>query len=153
MANGHLRLGIPLSVIVHFYHGQEGFYGKAIRAFTRSPYSHCDISIGQETYRADPGTGVSLRRNFFHDPRDWKSIIADCDTTLAERFLVGELGCGYDYKGIFLAELLPFGLQSKSRWYCSELACATVKRAGGLPRSQRETITPGDLCQLLGALN
>ncbi len=140
---------IPL---VHFYRGPENFFGKAVRVITRSRYSHCDISIGSITYRADPGIGVRAHLGWDHPEKAWDTIAVACDDHAVFRFLEQEVGCGYDWKGIFLTELLPFGLQSKTKWYCSELIAAALKAGGGLPAAQRTTVSPATLAKLLHSL-
>lgn len=60
-----------------------------------------------------------------------------------EQLLEQEAGAGYDWLGILGSQILPVGIQSRSRWFCSEFCAQAV----GLERPQR--YSPGQLAEAI----
>lgn len=112
-----------------FYKHKGTWVDKAIRFWTRSKYSHCEIVIGDgellEWYSSSPRDGGVRKLVRPVDTDRWDLVPIDVDEerllTLFDRYE----GRGYDYLGIFLNELFPFGIEDHSKYYCSEF-CAEV---------------------------
>lgn len=136
---------------VLFYHGPEGLFGWLVRLFTLSRYSHVEIRVGYLSYAAIAGRGVELSVDRYFPIEQWDRIdVSIEDAPALTRWLSDEVGSRYDWPGIIFSQVLPFiRRDAATRWYCSELVCAALKRAGVLPESQRSTVSPGRLHHLL----
>ncbi len=132
-----------------FYRGPEGIFGKLVRVFTLSRYSHVEIRFGLISFAASPRIGVVRHFGKDYAPELWDTITVQADTRTAMDWLSARVGCRYDWSGILLSELLPFKRQANSRWYCSELACALMQAAGVMAK-RRKTVSPGVLWRLMG---
>lgn len=65
------------------------------------------------------------------------------------KFCTGELGCSYDWKGIFLSMILPLGRADPDKWFCSEVCAASLQTIGILPNIVAHRISPNKLYKLL----
>jgi uncharacterized protein YycO len=109
----------------------RGIISWSIRWFTRSQYSHAAIQVQSgQIFEAWQGAGVRVTTL-----RSWKDVdVFEVDVTLEQRqkiheFLEGELGCGYDYWGIWgFVSRQP--RRSNKKWFCSELVAAAFEEAG-----------------------
>lgn len=115
------------------YKGEGRLYDHLIRIWTRSPYSHVEIALGRtETHfrglSASPRDGGVRVAEIEIKPDHWDFFEAEGNLTAIEPLV----GARYDWKGIFLSQILPFGLDSPSRYFCSELAAVYL----GLPKPQ-----------------
>lgn len=113
---------------VHFTRGSS-FTAWLVRFWTRSEFAHVSISSDWGCIDAAPTRGVSFREK----PENSKSIIFDINDAQQSRldhFIKDELGSGYDWLGD-IACALPWTMrESKSRWFCSEFACAALQEMG-----------------------
>ena len=118
-----------------FYKGKERFFGKLIRWYTKSLYSHVEIVVNGRAYGADAWSGVvRCRPVSTFNPTHWD--VVSVTPTLSSSWLDQQIGKPYDYLGIlgFFAN----GVHDKKAWYCSELAAVYV----GITQSP---ISPQDL--------
>lgn len=90
-------------------------------------YSHCEIIFSDNVaFSASPREGcVRFKKLNFEDESKWVVIdLPDKDSAFearARRKAESLVGKKYDWTGIFLHELLPFGIQDKNEWWCSEI--------------------------------
>jgi len=53
------------------------------------------------------------------DPEVWDFLPLPClPVAHVEQLLTREAGAGYDWLGILGSQILPAGIQSRSRWFC-----------------------------------
>jgi uncharacterized protein YycO len=111
---------------------------KAIRAFNWGDYSHVaalNTATGEIIEAWHPGgvRKVTLAKHG-HTPGtvvDVYRVEADLDAAAFWQMLEGELGKGYDFKGI-LGFLARSRTQSDQAWFCSELVFSVAAHHGAL---------------------
>jgi hypothetical protein len=124
--------------------GMAGLYNRAVRWWTKSPYSHIELvfSDGLAGSASFADGGVRLKQIEF-SPERWDFIELPAHLEPAARaWFEQHSGAGYDLLGNLQFILALFG-NSRERWFCSE-ACAA---ALGLPEPWR--YDPGTLASAL----
>lgn len=118
---------------------------RLIRAWTRSPYSHCELVLPDARFvSSSPRDGGVRAKVIEPDPAVWDFLpLPWIQPAHVEQLLEQEAGAGYDWLGILGSQILPTGIQSRSRWFCSEF-CASVL---GLEKPQ--CYSPGQLAVML----
>jgi len=124
---------------LHFYKAPGDVEDKLIRLWQSFPrktsgakYSHVEIEIDNVTFSADANLGrvVSVISKS-HPPHAWDTIDLPCkDAREAMAFCRAQVGKGYDYIGIFTAQILALRFDDPKRWFCSELAAHVCKVCG-----------------------
>lgn len=56
--------------------------------------------------------------------------LTEDQTEAVKSFLFREIDCRYDWAGLIMAQIFGFSRESKTKWFCSELAVATLQQAG-----------------------
>lgn len=134
-------------VSLALYKGR-GLIGNALTRFwTARPESHCEWVVDGKCHSAsfmDGGVrakGIDLTSGkWVLRPAPW----ADADGIL--EFYRKTKGAGYDWFGIFGAQMLNRRQQNPSRWFCSEWCAA----AAGIPTPEiHSPYTLGVLCDYL----
>lgn len=111
-------------ITVGFYKG-DSFIAKAIKWYTKSEFSHCEILIDGESFIADFGINLTKYKLNEYPSEKWVQfdIPVECsvqDFEIIKRYLNDQIGAKYDSMGIFLSQLFPLGINSNSKWFCSE---------------------------------
>lgn len=138
---------------VIFYKGPETFFGRLIRWWTKSPYSHCALYFRPEgapgfILEAMAGIGVRERLMVGIDATLWDTVAVPVSKESYEKALTwarSELGCKYDWKGIFWAQILRIPRAHPDQWFCSEYAAGGLQHLGMLQGSRACTFSPGNL--------
>lgn len=118
-------------------------YDRLIRAWTRSPYSHCELVLPDGRFvTSSPRDGGVRAKVIEQDPAVWDFLpLPWIQAAHVEHLLEQEAGAGYDWLGILGSQILPAGIQSRLRWFCSEF-CAHV-----LDLEQPQRYSPGQLAE------
>lgn len=134
-----------MTVRLALYKAPGGFTDKAIRIWTRSPYSHCELVLPDGRFASSsPRDGGVRARLVEPDPDAWDFLpVPGLHPARVEQLLASEAGCGYDWVGILGSQILPAGLESRRRWFCSEFCAAALD----LPHPSR--YSPGQLAELV----
>lgn len=147
-----------MNLALAFYRGRGRLDDRVIRAVTRSPFSHVELTLWPGCWPSVGVTqpavsasgrdgGVRCKRIAFA-PARWKLVpLRPWAPEDASARAEAEIGAGYDFGGILLTFAVPLRRQHPDRWFCSEL-CA---HALGLP--DPHTYAPGDLYHWVRALN
>lgn len=123
--------------------------GTLIKWWTKSNYSHCEILFDDGLmFSAHPKEGTSYRTLGFKEQRDYEFL--DLPTTLEEDikikcFCESELGCKYDWKGIWFSQIIRMSRSHKDQWFCSEVCTAAVQQIGRLQTCRACDVSPGHL--------
>jgi len=109
-----------------FYKGRGNFYDLLVRIATFSKYSHCELVIDGVCWGASPrDNGV---RSSWIDLQDGKwdlvQLPACYSKEKALQWFKQHEGLKYDLLGA-IRSAVPFGLNQKDKWFCSE-ACAAA---------------------------
>lgn len=105
-----------------FYRGNE-WYSKVIQWWTKSPYSHVELIVDGKWISSDPTDGVRIwdeAKIENVELFDYIEIDAGMNDTF-HWFLGNELGCAYDWKGIVFSQFFNLGVNSNTKWFCSEI--------------------------------
>ncbi|WCE09486.1 hypothetical protein [Pseudomonas sp. JBR1] len=118
-------------------------YDRLIRAWTRSPYSHCELVLPDGRFvSSSPRDGGVRAKVIEPDPAVWDFLpLPWLPAAHVEQLLEQEAGAGYDWLGILGTQILQAGIQSRSRWFCSEF-CAKV-----VDLEQPQRYSPGQLAE------
>lgn len=107
-----------------FYKAKGDWVDKVIRWWTSSKYSHCEVVIGDEWFSSSPRDGgVRSMRMEDYNAEHW-DIIGYPGVSASDVFDLFRKtkGSKYDFIGILFSQVLPIGLHSSTKWYCSEWA-------------------------------
>jgi hypothetical protein len=97
----------------------------AVRIWTNSPYSHCEIVVNKDWYSSSPRDGGVRVKQIIDDGNSWDFIEVDIDLERLYEVYRKHRGKGYDYKGIFFSNILGLKWHNKDKMTCSEF-CADV---------------------------
>ena len=127
-----------MTLTIAFYKGRaDDPWGRvkdwAIRKATGGKYSHAELIEG----RADLGAQArclsassrdgGVREKTIHlTPGHWDLVEMPIDPAEAADFIRQRIGMRYDWRGVFLSQVLAFGGHSKRRWFCSEIIAAAL---------------------------
>jgi len=138
---------------VAFYKGKGDWVDWAIRKWTRSPYSHCEIVIDNTWYSSSARDGGVRKKNIHHNPENWDFIdikIQVNDKNIIKMFFNKQIGKKYDYVGILLSQVIPLHEDIKNRWFCSEICAYTLQLIDILPKDKKSNwYSPGRLYKRL----
>lgn len=105
-----------------FYKGEGDWVDKLIRWWTKSQYSHVEVVVGDMWYSSSPRDGgVRSMRMEDYNAEHW-DVIGYPGVSASDVFDLFRKtkGSKYDFIGILFSQVLPIGLHSSTKWYCSE---------------------------------
>jgi hypothetical protein len=106
-------------VKVAFYKAEGDFSDKAIRVWTRGPYSHVELIINNEMYSSSPRDGKVRSKIHIYNEDVWDYIIIkDADISKMLEFFNQIKGCKYDWAGI--AGFISPISDREDKYFCSE---------------------------------
>jgi uncharacterized protein YycO len=114
-----------MKIYIRFKKGEHDINSKLIKFWTKSEYSHVEIIINNNSYDVDTSCGVRKYISISKDIESWDIISIDVDISeenfkKIERFIENQVGLKYDWRGIFLSQFINFGIDSDTKWFCSE---------------------------------
>lgn len=131
-----------------------GFYDRLIQIGTWGPYSHCEFVFTDGTWFGNKPYG-DYKTAFHHgynDLTNWDLIAlpAFCHEKETDVFKMAQKmnNKDYDWKGIFLSQVIPAGLQNDDKYFCSEAVMWLLSEAG-LLRSYSKLASPNRVRRLL----
>ena len=116
---------------IAFYKSPKTWLDKGIRFFSKSPYSHCEIILGEYAYSSSGRDGGKRRKSIsgmnLKDRSKWDVYnvnLGDIDKEKLEERL-NELhedipNCGYDFASVILYHMLRIPFNNKKKYICSE---------------------------------
>jgi hypothetical protein len=123
------------------YKGAGRLFDKAIRTWTQSPYSHCELVTDDGLFlSSSPRDGGVRAKRQEVDSSKWDFIpLPYTDQSEIIKKFYKECGKEYDWKGIIGTQIFHLGIQSDTKWFCSEI-CAYL-----LGYDNPSQYSPGDL--------
>ena len=91
-------------------------------------------------------------QNVYLDPKYWDTIeikMSKEQEEIIKKWCETELDCKYDWAGIFLSQFIPLGIQSKTKWFCSEICVAALQQVGMLDGIKPYRVSPNKLSKLI----
>jgi hypothetical protein len=130
-------------------------FALAIRLWTWSKYHHCEVVFSDgTTFGAlttwPMKTNYEIKR---YNPKYWDFVEIECTPQQEQeirKWCDGEVGCKYDWNGIFFSQVLPLSREHSTRWFCSEIATAILQKLKMFTDKKPCTISPAKLAKLLG---
>jgi hypothetical protein len=123
---------------------------------TGSNWIHTELifneGISVSSWAKYQGVTCRLTKDTVRYPQYWELYyVGDFDVLPMINFLNSQMRKGYDWQSIMWTYALPFRLQNKERWTCSELVYYALAHYSPITISQisPETPTPGQIRQLL----
>jgi len=119
-------IGVGMKARLAFYKGEGDITDKAIRWWTKSPYSHVELVIGDNKWiSVSPRIGNLTSRYMLPNKEHWDYLPIEVDEGRLDMLLDKYLGCKYDWLGIALTQFIPMNVQDPKKLFCSEW-CAMV---------------------------
>lgn len=145
-------------VVIAFYKGGYTLVDRAIKIWTRGPYSHCAIVInkGEVKYELSSSgmRGGVYKKVHNFNPYIWDYLILpNIEKEKIWDFYDMTMFDGYDFLAIF-GFIIPFQ-DREHKWTCSEWCSNVLKIAGEkrLWRKEPYKQSPNSLARILGILN
>jgi hypothetical protein len=117
------------TIQILFQKSPLGIWERLIKFWTRGPYFHSAILLpGNDLYESIDTIGVHHVPNFT-PPAGWDIVELHPGAEAVEKmreFLKGELGCPYDWSGLFWSQILFIPRSHANAWICSELVAAAL---------------------------
>lgn len=107
---------------------------KIIQVGTKSKYFHVEIAIDDKWVAAHTEKGIEIHpyvQHYFDPLYDYFTFSTE-DLTQKQQtkfwaWINGEVGTGYDWKGIYLTQVLNMDWESKDKWFCSEIVAKILQ--------------------------
>jgi len=137
-------------ISIAFYKGKGDWTDKLIRWWTKSPYSHVELVIGDpkdgDWISTSPRTMRLEKRHINYKPENWDVIqineeICDLNVYRVQKLYIKYKLVSYDWFGIFFSQIIPLNKDNKNKLFCSEwvMTCLLVK--------DPNKYSPGDVYQ------
>jgi|688.fasta_scaffold916618_1 hypothetical protein len=113
------------------------FAAKGINWWTKSNYFHVELSFDDKWVGAYTDGGIKVREcnatehfngtnKFSNGDYDYYELLiedlTDSQKKILWKWIYGEVGTGYDWKGIYLSQIVNLDSESKNKWFCSEMS-------------------------------
>ena len=99
---------------------------KVISYWTKSEYHHVELIINDSWISSDSDTGVVVRElkplkdNWDYIPLPSVTLLP-LHHNILTKYINNVNGNKYDWKGIILSQTIPLSMNSRNKWFCSEL--------------------------------
>ena len=136
-------------------HAGTDIYSRGISLWTRTRVTHCEVEFNDGLrFAALPGVGCTFRPPIIPGTPRWRrSIPLVGDDDAVRSFCKSINGARYDWSGILLSQVVNIHRDSRSRWFCSELAYVALIKSGFFgygPHKEPAQVSPGRLLKILG---
>jgi len=135
------------TVRVAFYKGKGRFFDKLIKWWTKSDYSHVELLLGSEMFSASSYS--NLVRWTFHnrDESKWDYYDVPTERPLTKELVKSLVGHKYDWLGIMFSIVVPLGLHSSNKYFCSEICSDVLYTLGADIEGIPNKMSPNDLAE------
>jgi len=137
---------------VAFQKNPTSILDKLICWWTKSPYFHCVLNFSDGvSYSALPSTDTT---QFYLIKFDENWDVVDIPMSAEQEanvraFCQAELGCKYDFIGIFFSQIISWAVEDAARWFCSEVCLRALQQAELYIGVHPCQYSPGKLYQLV----
>lgn len=147
---------IPIKLAFKKKNPDTGIFGKVISFVTRSEFYHVEIIIGDLWVGFDAPDGLSINnlKPLKYDHWEYVPLYTEAiekekyDEVMA--FVESMKDKKYDYLAIIFSQLLPFGIHSKQKVFCSELVTMILQllEHPKVKNLKPQNVSPKDLARL-----
>lgn len=136
-------------IYLALYKGKGTLFNRLIRLWTRSAYSHCELVMPDGHWLSASATDGGVRaKQISQNPEHWDLLpLPWANKGQIERLFSANQSKGYDWLGIFASQILPMGIDNKSRMFCSEFCAVAL----GFDSAQR--YSPALLSEVVERIN
>lgn len=102
----------------------DNIVASSIKIWTKSKYYHVAVRINGVWYTSTPMVGVNsnpIEESNFDIIEIEHFALGLEEMDIAMRYIENQMDCAYDWKGILLSQFLSFGINSDTKWFCSEI--------------------------------
>jgi len=129
--------GLFMEIKIAFYKAKGNWKNKIIRWWTKSVYSHAELVLPDERTWISISpfltSKVDKREKLEYNENHWDFVeftITKEQNKVILDFFDETKGCGYDWVGMIMSQLIPYNIKRKNKWYCSEWIAYALRIAG-----------------------
>lgn len=135
-------------IYVAFHKNNDSLYGKLISWWTDSIYSHCEIynTNGDIMYGVPLDASKVIKRSTkfsYYDTNRWEFVKTSLTEAEVVKFFAKTQHNKYDWLGILLSQIFPFGKHKRAKYFCSEWVAELLGYANP------QTYSPADVYERL----
>jgi len=139
--------------VLFLRHG-GGLFGWLVRVWTGSPYAHAELEFtGGNRFTTIMGGKTCWEPPLGQDAGNYDRVwvaLSPAQEDVVSRFCESELGCSYDWLGLFMSQVLGLGRSDPHKWFCSELCAAALSQViPSWPKVPACKVSPGRLYLML----
>jgi len=139
---------------VAFQKREDTILAGLIRWWTKSPYSHCEILFDDGLmFSAHPRNhGTRYIESGILNANEWDILMVPTTTVddiIIRAFCNSQLGCRYDWWGIFFSQIIRLQREHPERWFCSEVCTSALQHIQRIMGARPCTFSPGKLFKRL----
>lgn len=122
-----------------------------IKLWTRSDYCHVEFIFPDgRMFSSVPGIGTRFTENFNEADYYIKELtLTNKQINTLWDFCYEELNCDYDWKGIFLSQIVSMSREDSEKWFCSEIVTKGLEVVGILKGVIPYKNSPQDVFKIL----
>lgn len=137
-----------------FYKHKGNLFDALIRFWTRGPYSHVELVFSDgEWFSASPREKTARFKRITPKSGHWDFVdlpmSAELEALIRQWCRDKALGHKYDWLGIVCTQIMPFGWQDKTRWFCSEVCLAALQWVGLYGDKKPHWVHPNGLHKII----
>jgi len=149
-----VKLSVKIALVIA--EKQNSITSSLIGWWTRSPYSHAELIVGNRWISSRIVTGVrvfDLRplNDEVYDYIDLGDIyITKRQLEVFNNWVDYAITLPYDKTGIVFSQFFPFSLDAKNKFFCSEVVCKLLQILGyeEVINKRPQNVSPGDLARI-----
>jgi len=107
---------------IAFYKWKWNIIDKAIRIWTRWPYSHCELVLNNWTMFSSSWMDWGVRIKEFSNSDNWDVYDTNVwETPRVKTIMKDEMGKEYDFIWLFFNFIVDLNLEDRNKRFCSEI--------------------------------
>lgn len=132
----------------------KNFYSNIVSKWTKSRYTHIEIIIDKTWVSSVEGIGVHLKelkpKKDVYDYLDLRVIVTEEQYNKLFTWLHQQNNKKYDTVGILFSQIIPLRLDSRDKWFCSELVTKILQllNVNEVIDLYPHLTSPGDLARI-----
>lgn len=130
----------------------NSIFSLAIKAWTLGPYSHVEFILDDTVFGAVESIGTFNYPGPIIDTACWDYVTVSMsahDEWHLRNWCLSEMNCGYDWKGLWLSQVIGLRREDPEKWFCSEFCTAGLQQVGLFKGIKPCTVSPNRLGRLM----
>lgn len=144
-----------MEITLAFNKNIETYTDRLISKWTKSPYVHVEMIIGDKWISSSTLYGGVKVQKLRPLKDHWDYVVVNVQEIYTEdvwEFIIAQEGKDYDWAGIIWAQVFNIKRgQNQDKWFCSELVAEILRRFGN-PKIKKcsASYNPGELFDIYG---